>query len=197
MTTQESKNCIIYKGREIRLIGISGKIGSGKTTLANYLCNRYPESLKKVSFDENLRRMVAILVNVDVEKTRSANDKASVILGWDCTVGELLQLFGTEMGRSIHSDAWVLSLFSTFVEGESFWVSDDVRFVNECQGIKERGGLLIRLNGDPGKVYAEAGKVRNLSHASETALDEYTDFDVVINTEDFGNMDALFDAIFK
>jgi len=194
--TGTRKNFILYKGREIRLIGISGKIGTGKTTLANYLCKRYP-SLTRVSFAENLRRMIAILVNVDIEKTRSANDKAVMLPGWGCSVGDLLQRFGTEVGRMIHPHAWVLSLFAGYKEGESFWVSDDTRFINECEGIKERGGLLIRLNGDPGKMYEEAGKVRNLNHASETALDEYDGFDVVINTEDYLNdMDKLFDAIF-
>lgn len=196
MDRQQEKNFILYKGREIRLIGISGKIGSGKTSLANYLCKKY-QSLMKVSFAENLRRMVAILVNIDVEQTRSASDKAVVLPGWGCTVGDLLQRFGTEVGRTIHPDAWVLSLLAGYKEGESFWVSDDCRFINEVNGIKERGGLLIRLNGDPGKVYEEAGKVRNLNHASETALDEYDGFDVVINTENYLNeMDKLFEDIF-
>lgn len=188
---------ILYKGRKIRLIGISGKIGAGKTTLANHLCNRYPFTLKRVSFAENLRRMVAILIHIDVEKTRSTHDKAVKPPGWDCTVGDLLQRFGTEVGRQIHADAWVLSLFAGFDES-SFWVSDDVRFKNEAKGIKERGGLLIRLNGDPGKVYEEAGKVRNLNHVSETELDDYDGFDVILNAEEYrNNVEGLYNAIFS
>jgi hypothetical protein len=211
MSETTTTPCFAYKGRPIRLIGISGKIGSGKTTLATYLQQRVADQqhargddsnnnaipLKKVSFAENLRRMVALMLNIDVEQTRSAEDKAVRPEGWGLTVGELLQKMGTEVARHICPDAWVLSLFACFDPEQSFWICDDVRFPNEADKIKAMGGLLIRLEGDPGGVRAELGKTRDLSHASETALDDYQGFDVVLNTEDYlGNLDALYEAIF-
>lgn len=44
-----------------KIIGISGKIGSGKTTLSNYLKEKYP-NLQSRSFAENLRHIVSILI---------------------------------------------------------------------------------------------------------------------------------------
>jgi hypothetical protein len=209
----ETPHCLRFKGRPIRLIGISGKIGAGKTTLAHYIQQQAavlsvltPDNtvgdeqhreLKKVSFAENLRLIVSIMTGVDVEKTRSESDKAVELKGWGLTVGQMLQKMGTGVGREIHPDAWVLSLFSTFDPAHSYWICDDVRFPNEADGIKARGGLLIRLEGDPGGVRARVGQTRDLDHISETALDNYEGFDVVLNTEHFfQDMDGLYRAIF-
>lgn len=65
------------------------------------------------------------------------------------------------------------------------WIITDVRFPNEAKAIKDRGGIIIRVNRD---VYIENGvgfKFNPLfdnrpEHPSETALDEYI-FDYVIN----------------
>lgn len=47
------------------------------------------------------------------------------------------------------------------------------------------GGFLIRLEGDPGKI--RENSTQNLNHASEIALDNYTNFDIIINTEKYIN----------
>lgn len=65
------------------------------------------------------------------------------------------------------------------------FIITDVRFPNEAKAIKDRGGIIIRVNRD---VYIENGvgfKFNPLfdnrpEHPSETALDEYI-FDYVIN----------------
>lgn len=74
-----------------------------------------------------------------------------------------LQLIGTEGGRNlIHPNVWVNSTFADYrpvnldnIEvGESStnvycimpdWILTDMRFPNEAEAIKERGGLLIRI----------------------------------------------------
>ena len=73
-------------------------------------------------------------------------------------------------------------------------IIDDVRFKNEADEVKKRGGLLIRLNGYPGgKVVTQ----RNENHLSEIDLDDYTGFDIIVNTEDYINkMDELYNHIF-
>ena len=185
-----------YQGKEIFLIGISGKISSGKTTLAREILKRHP-NFQTASFAENLRRMVSILIGIPVEKTRSIVDKAVHLDKWGLTVGDLLQRFGTEVGREIHPDAWVLSSFANFSPGIDRRIYDDVRFENEANAIKEHGGLMIRLEGDPGKCYEEASKSRNMQHASETALDNYEGFDLVINTDNYVDaVEALYRFIF-
>lgn len=55
------------------------------------------------------------------------------------------------------------------------WVIPDVRFPNEAQAIKERGGLLIRVNRYTGHplIDNDTHVITDWQHPSETALDHY------------------------
>ena len=52
------------------------------------------------------------------------------------------------------------------------WIITDVRFPNEAKAVKDRGGILIRIN-RPG--FENTG-----DHLSEIALDDYKNFDTII-----------------
>ena len=101
------------------------------------------------------------------------------------TVRDLLQKLGTEALRdNLHPDVWVNALFSDPGFAAEKWLVTDVRFVNEAEAIKERGGILMRVKRD-----LETG-----SHASETQLDKYK-FDVVIKNN--GNLEELVESVRK
>lgn len=108
------------------------------------------------------------------------------ILKFNHTPRTLLQLLGTECGRDIiHPNIWLNSLFSEYIDKsekrtcpetgmpilttweEKYpnWIITDVRFPNEADIIKEKGGLLIRIE-SPRCNYDD-------THSSETALDNY------------------------
>jgi hypothetical protein len=81
------------------------------------------------------------------------------------------------------------------------WIISDVRFENECQAIKDRDGILIRVNRS---FCPKCGESENLhwdisthklqycnecdyvfdNHASETALDDYEGFDYIIDNSE-------------
>ena len=186
------------------IIGISGKIGSGKDTLSvviNYLAdksapdsfNRWEQPLEEYTYKnkkyaENLKCMVCFLIGcnrIDLED-REFKEKE---LGeeWDgLTPRKILQLLGTEAGREIiHPNIWVNSLFADYTT-DSNWIITDVRFPNEAQAIKDRGGIVIRVERPGGESHCGG------AHASETALDDY-DFDIVINND--GTIDELIDKV--
>jgi hypothetical protein len=186
------------------IIGISGKIGSGKDTLSiviNYLAdksapdsfNRWEQPVEEFTYKnkkyaENLKCMVCFLIGcnrIDLED-REFKEKE---LGeeWDgLTPRKILQLLGTEAGREIiHPNIWVNSLFADYTT-DSNWVITDVRFPNEAQAIKDRGGIVIRIERPGGESHCGG------AHASETALDDY-DFDIVINND--GTIDELIDKV--
>lgn len=103
----------------------------------------------------------------------------------------LMQLLGTEGGREIiHPNIWVNALFSDYKNLNSGptnviypnWIITDVRFPNEVKAIKERGGIIIRIN---------TNKPHTDEHVSETLLDNY-EFDFVID-----NNDTLLDLVVK
>ena len=62
-----------------RIIGLSGKIGSGKTTLSTYLQNKFND-LEPQSFAENLRKMTAIFIGRPIEQLRSTTDKETMTI---------------------------------------------------------------------------------------------------------------------
>lgn len=120
--------------------------------------------------------MASILAGVPKEEAFSREGKMKYLPDWNMTLGEMQQKLGTEAVRNnIHNDAWVLSLFGTYKEDEDFWIVTDVRFKNEAKIIKDKGGIIIRLNGDPNN--SRAGDDRDMTHPSEVDLDDYDGFD--------------------
>lgn len=100
---------------------------------------------------------------------KSAEDNRTLcikegIWGNDCYVTSrvltprlLLQLLGTEAGRNIiHPNIWVNALMSEYIPystrgssyelEESKWIITDMRFPNELEAVKKRGGITIRIN---------------------------------------------------
>lgn len=132
----------------------------------------------------------------------------------------LLQLLGTEAGRNIiHPNIWVNALFTDFKQLVSpgytnNWIITDVRFPNEAKAIKDRGGIMIRINRPQfmidGRVLLKEEKTSALKarasrpnnaiglmfkdeHASETGLDDYDKFDYVIEND--GTVQDLIDKV--
>ena len=144
----------------------------------------------------------------------------------------LLQIMGTQIGREIiHPNIWVNSLMNEYnpVDRRTIqdpddsninfpnWIISDVRFPNEADAIKDRNGILIRVerfcydssedflvcNPDPElrkigiqdyninktlslEEITDIAKVHGYiplseQHESETALDNYTDWDYILD----------------
>ena len=164
------------------VIGISGKIGSGKDAFAElfikHVAEEYGHQFENKKFAYNLKKIVSILIGVPMDDVLSREGKLKYLPEWGMTIGEMQQKIGTEAIRNnIHNDAWVLSLFSTYKKEKDFWIVTDVRFKNEAELIKKKGGLIIRLNGDPNN--SKKGDERNMNHQSEIDLDDYNGFNYV------------------
>jgi hypothetical protein len=146
------------------IIGISGKKGSGKDTVATFIKEFLPQYENK-SFAGKLKEMIAILLNVSTEQLEDRGYKESN-LGWlNSSPRELMQKLGTEWGRSIDEDIWVKALLADYDINEN-WIITDVRFPNEADAINKAGGVVIRVyRGDSSDT-----------HPSETSLDNYPDF---------------------
>ena len=135
---------------------------------------------KKMFEDEEFKNMVLPDVwNTVIPRYRV--DEFSFIA--ECTITmtnrQFLQKIGTDCFRNnLHPNTWVNALFSEYKPAKlseynpSNWIINDVRFPNEAEAIKERGGLLIKINRNTGY---------NDTHESETTLDNYQDWDFVID----------------
>lgn len=166
------------------LIGISGKLGSGKDTVAQFIMDKMPDyNFAHKSFAHNLKHITSIISGLPMDMMFTHEGKNTELPLYNgITVGNLQQVIGTDLFRKHFDDmVWIKSLFAPYDKDKDNWVVSDVRFRNEAEYVRAMGGILVRLEGDPAGV--RANSTRDMTHPSETELDDYEHFDVVLHTE--------------
>lgn len=161
------------------IIGISGKKGSGKDTCASLLANellaKYRLKVTLKAFADKLKKCCAILsgqFDWIFYDQNSKNKKAGLL---SMTNRELMQKFG-DLTRQLDQDIWIKLALDINNVNTDVLIITDVRFKNEAKAIKDKGGLLIRM---------ESNRSKEDNHESETDLDDYNDFDFnIINNKD-------------
>lgn len=138
------------------LIGLIGRIDSGKGTVAEELVNTY--GFRQDSFAATLKDATAVLFNWDRAMLEGATpesrtERERVDEWWskklgisDFTPRLALQLIGTNVFRNhFHPDIWMLSVMSRYKNNENVVISD-ARFPNEVRAIREMDGIIIRVD---------------------------------------------------
>lgn len=139
------------------IIGIIGKMRSGKDTISDMIIKNNQSFVKK-QFAGKLKECVSLILNIPREDLEKEEIKQKILeIYWNDeinTVRDFLQQFGTLACRdTISENFWINALFSDYKTipyalGESVkpdWVISDCRFKNEADEIKRRGGILINI----------------------------------------------------
>lgn len=174
----------------MNLIAISGKIGSGKSTFTNFL----REELERKNIESEERFFASSLKIITKELCGyggyTQEEKNIFLEDWGMSVGSMLQTLGTDVFRKhFDENTWIKSALKK-LESNKVYIISDCRFKNEASYVKHKGGLLLRLNGDPSKTRENSN--RNLSHPSEIDLDDYEGFDFIYNnTESIEELESF------
>jgi len=192
----------LFNPETVTLIGVSGKMGAGKDTTANYLINRF-NALRinhtdliwgRHAFADRIKATVATMVGADVFSFYTEEGKNVCYPAWNNKSGrELLQDVGTMMRERYDQNVWVRTTLEHFDPKKCRWIISDVRRLNEAEEIKRLGGIIIRLEGDPSGLRTRATPDKQ-NHISETELDDYA-FDAVIENNQLGVEDHLYKKI--
>ncbi len=192
------------------IVGIFGKARSGKDQFGEYLLEclwkRHSRLFTHMAFATQLKTMcmnhfglsTEQLWGDEKESTDERFDKHQPIrpfcggLGKDklpspyWTAREIMQELGS-FYRKIKSDYWVYALdHEAKKQGCTNIIITDTRHINECAYIKKNKGLLLKI------TRSEVGQIHGMDHESETALDDYADFDIEIKND--GTLEDLYKA---
>lgn len=192
------------------IIAISGLIGSGKDTLADYLVNTH--EYRRDSFANNLKDAICNMFGWDREmvegRSKSSRKWREEVDEWwakrldmpHLTPRWILQHVGTDVIRAhFHDDMWLASLENKLRKTDDNIVISDVRFKNEVKMLRGLGAICVEVvRGDRPDWYthAEANDINKLQELG-VHRSEYdwigTDFDRTLDNN--GTTDDLYRQI--
>ena len=177
------------------IIGLSGRKQAGKDTVASYLFRQAEQNLnlyvERYGFADSLKDTCMQFFGLSYDQcygTDMEKNEPSSVPWWrypgetpshvdrfgPMTVREVLQYFGA-LVRAMNPDAFVQATLHNIEDDDpELALITDVRFPNEVQAIHAAGGKVIRLTRSPLQD----------SHVSEHALDDWTEWDLVIDNQD-------------
>lgn len=193
------------------IVGLAGYAGVGKDTIActiQYIlaCDVNGMTIEDVlekkdthqwwleiksgwrtkSYAEKLKQVASLVTGVPIYKFNDHEFKKSNLgKEWGfMSVREFLQRLGTDaMRKGLYDSVWINALMSGYTPSDK-WLITDVRFPDEAQAIKDRGGVIVRVN------RPNVGPTNN--HISELAMDHWK-YDETITNRD-GMAELLINA---
>lgn len=198
------------------IIGLSGKIGAGKDTVAEII--QYLIALDGAMGDKIKEAIRKQGPSGDFNYTDFSgwvHFKIASLASWSWTpisgvqyvkldrkekeiYREQFRDYCNLIRRHSGEDVWIDATFRHMKGIDANWVISDVRFKNEADRIKNSGGLIFRIddaNAPTGSYTVGELRKEITEHYSETQLDDYKDFDAIIENKD--DLDALLEEVRK
>ncbi len=176
----------------MKLIGLTGKAGAGKDTLASLILEHTTGTTR--AFADPMRRAAKEIFGLTDDQMTDRMLKEQVIPYWGKSPRRLLQLLGTESVRDVFGgDTWVKNAdlrLEALLRAEAqeqlpveVCIWPDCRYPEEAQWIRDNGGIVIEIV-RPGIAAVEA-------HRSEQALPAELVNNRVINCDTLDDLSDL------
>lgn len=195
------------------LIGISGKAGHGKDSLAYFLKELFYHNMKnvytrRIGFADKLKEVTANLLYTDIwNVSDQAGKQMSISHMGDITGRKALQIIGTDIARNIYPDIWVfhyrLRVRDFFCEAKidtnHIVFTSDVRFKNEYECVYNfEEDNIINVKPILIRVWRPGFDIGHGSeHESETALDHIDDWDYKVVAENLTELKKQAEEVYK
>ena len=160
------------------LICLTGRARSGKSTAAEHLVGTY--LLEHYAFADPLRDGLMAIFNLDPTDFEG-DRKEQPLACLDRSPRQLMQSMGTEWARNtVHPDVWVklaeqnLDYMTKALGAVLGFVVSDVRFENEADLIRRRGGTVIHIfRPDAQAVNPHVSEAGVAAHKDDLTLTNY------------------------
>jgi nitrogen regulatory protein PII-like uncharacterized protein len=183
----------------VRLIALCGRQGSGKTTAAKRICEKF--GYTRIRFADRLKKMLVDGLGIDREYIDGDRKHESVPELCGRTARHGMITLGTEWGRNnIHKDIWVMALYRDMKrlvnEGCNKFVIDDLRFLSEEKWLNS-----LKYNSDIPiiitiiKLEREGAVISN--HQSEREIDKIKEEWTIYNSNTLEGFHLSIDDVVK
>ena len=160
-------------------IGLSGKMGSGKTTLTNGLKEALPSfKIEVVSLAKPIKDIQNMIYKeLDIEMIGEKDRDLLIALGmW---------------GRGKSDSFWLAQAIKKFEESDAdIVICDDVRFKNEADYF-DLAGILVRLEG------TQRGPNVDVSRKNDATEVDLDDYDFTHRVSNLGNSEDMIVSLLK
>ena len=174
------------------IIGITGKAGAGKDTVSDYIVEQY--MFNTIAFADTVKKTASEMFKIPLDDFYNRDKKEVLNKTWNMSPRKIIQLLGTECGRAIFGeDVWVKRAFVEleYYKNELGIIFSDVRFDNEADMIRSKGGFIINVVNDNVEEVEE--------HSSESGITPHTTDVLIYNNHDkeslYRGIDSIFDTI--
>ena len=154
----------------MKLIGITGKAGSGKDTVADIILQQYPGFKRAMA--KPIKGAFKAVFGFDPDQL-PRDSKEKQIPGFDFSARKAMQTLGTEWGRTLDKNLWLKLAHENYkfcLRKSGYLIIPDIRFDNEAEWIRANGGILIEVSR---KDLAEVE-----AHESESGVGEPPDYTI-------------------
>lgn len=170
------------------LIGLAGRARVGKDTVARYLAAHL--TLISYAFADPLKQALAGMFHLTAAQL-DGSEKEQPLAWLGKSPRELMQLLGTEWGRDlVHPQLWLLlaeqnlQLLAEHDQAMKGVVIRDVRFDNEADWVRSKGGVILHITRPDATAVA--------SHTSESGVTRRPSDLSLVND---GTLDQLYDGV--